>query len=337
MNTKPEIDNNLFAPSNLPTNRAAYSDRTALLMARISKISYTKFDTETDPTLEEKLKKIGLELVGSPISRGSTQAIVTVQKEKNKIKFAVICFRGTEFFKMEDWRTNFKAEPVPIKDPKNKEKNIGYMHLGYHKAYQPIEGTVNGVKDINAVNGPVEDSVAHDIDLILKEHVDDNVPIYITGHSMGGAIAMVATWYMKMPRLAACYTFGAPKIGDDGPLGWFRTPIYRVVNGRDPIPDFPPSNTNVGFWKSLTYKFKSKVLCSDKTVPEKGFTHYGVKKYIPTYSNNDKLRVLPYASYCHVIHRFLTTPLTKSKQFLGYHAISEYQKKLEIIAKNRNP
>ena len=352
MNKDFEIDRKLLTPSKLPTKRAAYSDRTALLMATLSKIAYVDFENEKFSTLETELGEIGYKLAGGkPICHeNGTQAFVTVQKGDNP-KFIVICFRGTTDWK--DWKTNLKYSSVKIKDPKNKFKNIGHMHKGFHTAYQPIKGTVNDIEDVNAVDGPIDYSVAFEINKRLEcyrksicgsivneineklESYKKSLPIYITGHSLGGALAVVATWYMSMPKLAACYTFGAPKVGDGGPLGRFRTPIYRVVNGRDPVPDLPPSYANVKLLKRITHSIN--LLCSDEVIPDKGFMHYGDLKYIPTGVKNKNLRVLPGVSRCHVVKRLFTTPLIKSQRFIGYHDIEQYQKKLQIIAKNRNP
>ena len=71
------------------------------------------------------------------------------------------------------------------------------------------------------------------------------------GHSLGGALAVVATWYQSSARLAACYTFGAPRVGDHGLIDRFRTPIYRIVNGPDPAPFVPPSGAFISFMKSV--------------------------------------------------------------------------------------
>jgi len=38
----------------------------------------------------------------------------------------------------------------------------------------------------------------------------------------------------------AAYTFGAPRVGDDAFWRTLRTPLHRVVNGRDIVPTVPP-------------------------------------------------------------------------------------------------
>ncbi len=39
--------------------------------------------------------------------------------------------------------------------------------------------------------------------------------------------------------LAACYTFGAPRVGDKGFASSLRIPVYRLVNPLDPVPLVP--------------------------------------------------------------------------------------------------
>ena len=146
-----ENDQVLLDPSKFHTKRTAYSDRTALLMAKLSSIAYTEFTENDYRKLVKELDDYGFELAGeSPIIRGDTQAFVAVRREKTKqkvqgkVEFAVICFRGTEFTNIRDWITNFCISTVPIFDPEKKDKEIGRMHRGFHDAYQPVEGAIKG-------------------------------------------------------------------------------------------------------------------------------------------------------------------------------------------------
>ncbi len=54
---------------------------------------------------------------------------------------------------------------------------------------------------------------------------------------------------MNSTQLAACYTFGTPRVGDDGRLGCFKTPIYRIINAAYPIPIVPPSGRFISAFK----------------------------------------------------------------------------------------
>jgi triacylglycerol lipase len=70
-------------------------------------------------------------------------------------------------------------------------------------------------------------------------------PVWLTGHSLGGALALHAAWLLKrrfVPVHEVC-TFGAPMIGNKTACDAFNREfagrIFRYVNGRDPVPKLP--------------------------------------------------------------------------------------------------
>ena len=72
--------------------------------------------------------------------------------------------------------------------------------------------------------------------------------MWFTGHSLGGALAMLAgaRMYLEEPRLAAdgVYTYGQPRTCD-GKLAkaynkGYRDRMYRFVNNNDVVPQLPP-------------------------------------------------------------------------------------------------
>lgn len=82
----------------------------------------------------------------------------------------------------------------------------------------------------------------------VKPHLQKDHVIRVTGHSLGGAIAIILTNYLykegyKVERLV---TFGQPKVTDDKTNHQYRqaNPAYkkitRVVRENDPIPMVPP-------------------------------------------------------------------------------------------------
>jgi triacylglycerol lipase len=70
-------------------------------------------------------------------------------------------------------------------------------------------------------------------------------PLWITGHSLGGAIALMAAWRFQRNFLAVqeIVTFGAPMIGNDTAARAFEQEfsgkIYRYVDLNDVVPHLP--------------------------------------------------------------------------------------------------
>lgn len=70
-------------------------------------------------------------------------------------------------------------------------------------------------------------------------------PLWITGHSLGGALALMAAWRLQRNFLEVTqiYTFGAPMIGNaaaaDSYKEEFADKIYRYVDERDFVPHLP--------------------------------------------------------------------------------------------------
>ena len=362
----------LLATMPVPVKRAAYSDRTAWTMALLAELAYTPLDEESDHQLlalaedlakltdqdqivdrlaelrktlaglsppppgedvsNQKLKaalKVGdFELAGNrPLHSAATDTqgfVACRQRDAQGVGIAVICFRGTK--QVKDWITNIKIDSTPITDP-NTSAKIGNMHKGFHDAYM---------------------SVHEDIADRLQGYED--LPLYITGHSLGGALAVVATWYQSSARLAACYTFGAPRVGDQGLIDRFKTPIYRVVNGPDPVPFVPPSGAAITVAKSILRVLGSilPVLdavdwLTDRLIRIQYFRHYGYMRYLSVADpgpNGDypRLRLEFSLSSLQRLGRFIGLNSTgKAKRIDKYHDMSLYRDKLRAHAQRRNP
>lgn len=69
--------------------------------------------------------------------------------------------------------------------------------------------------------------------------------VWVTGHSLGGALALLAAWLFKRKfvPIDAVYTFGAPMVGNKQVAEAFDREfpgkVFRYVNAPDPVPLLP--------------------------------------------------------------------------------------------------
>ena len=158
----------------------------------------------------------GFELVGGLSDLGTdTQGFVAVRRAGDDMDMAVVSFRGTE--NLRDWETNLRHS-LTLADFPHPDANgtTGRVHQGFDNAFSSVKDQVD--RNLALASG---------------------CPIFITGHSLGGALATLGAAYLSGPDLTACYTFGAPRVGDQGFANCLRIPVYRVVNPLDTVPLVP--------------------------------------------------------------------------------------------------
>ncbi|MGC5000224.1 lipase family protein [Streptomyces sp. DT195] len=103
----------------------------------------------------------------------------------------------------------------------------GYVHHGFAEA---LESVYPAVRDT------------------LAGYRTNGQSVWFTGHSLGGALAMLAgaRMYLEEPRLAAdgVYAYGQPRTCDrllaTAYNKGFRNRMYRFVNNNDVVPQMPP-------------------------------------------------------------------------------------------------
>ncbi len=75
----------------------------------------------------------------------------------------------------------------------------------------------------------------------LERTVPRDKPVWICGHSLGGALATLAAYHLQGDGVDVrkVYTFGCPRVGDPEFAAAFLPTLYRVIQGDDPIPHLP--------------------------------------------------------------------------------------------------
>ena len=351
-------DGSIIEPSllGLPSHRVGYSDRTAWLMATMSQLAYFRFESTQTITeiaaelaamsgksqivdylqntltglqddqqgrrrlLAEILQTAGFELI-DVFDVASTQAFLARRTADNpRDNMLVLAFRGTEK-KLSDWKTDLKAELVPPKD----QNKIGRIHKGFQEAYYSVESSIEAQ---------------------LERFPD--YPLYVTGHSLGAALAVVATRFIDAGTLAACYTFGGPRVGDLDLARAFKTPIYRIVNASDAVPRIP-----FGYGYVLLVRLLKSVLSLLPTFrilnglyvymdKISGYVHYGDERYLTVAEPNSgdmypDLNVISNPSLFLRADRFWKrTRATRGKGLIKDHSIGIYRAKLRARAISRN-
>lgn len=141
---------------------------------------------------------------------GGTQAALFTRTEPD---CAVLVFRGT--LGLKDLITDVKfalADWLP---------NAGKVHIGFRDALENVWSQI-------------------ETRLAGFPH-----PVFYTGHSLGAALATLAAARVmvegKLPRPAALYTFGSPRVGDAAFTKTLRNVYHcRVVNDNDIVATVPP-------------------------------------------------------------------------------------------------
>lgn len=274
-----------------PIKRAAYSDRTAWLMAVMSQLAYLLFESNSDP-LKVALSEADFMLI-KPFNCNGTQAFLA---KRESDKMAILAFRGTQKEDPQDVVTDLKANFY-------QDKNGVKIHDGFYRAFKCVEQEIKSAVDS------------------LKEY-----SLYVTGHSLGGALALIATRALNSDNLAACYTYGSPKVGNEEFDDDIKPPIYRIVNAYDIVPFSPP-----------TYIFELIYLLPWQKVRDfaknfLGYDHHGDMRYLSHCKENfQDLKVIP--NYNEFLR--LAGLWTLRKESVKHHAIDVYSKKLAEWASKR--
>lgn len=172
------------------------------------------------------------------LDNGRTDTQVAIWRDTSQQRL-VIAFRGTEQVRWKDLRTDLMLAPAGL----NPERMGGdfkeevQVHSGFLNAYDSVR---------NRLLSFIKTSIS------FKEGEEDKTSkwhIYVTGHSLGGALATLLALELSSSQMAksgrinvTMYNFGSPRVGNKRFAEEYNKKVkdsWRVVNHRDIIPSVP--------------------------------------------------------------------------------------------------
>ncbi len=124
----------------------------------------------------------------------------------------IVAYRGT-MMNIPDWIQNFREALVPAYGAR--------VHQGF-------------LDELNKVQKKV---------LAAVRKVRKGRRLYVTGHSQGGAVALLATRSFEAAKIpvAETYTFAAPRPGDAAFRDSLKAAVHRIEHGNDIVSHVPPA------------------------------------------------------------------------------------------------
>jgi len=203
---------------NFVSNTARWNPYNALALANAASLTYCD-----DDTVESTCAAWGFEPPRIIKAPRDVQAFVIARAD-----CIVVAFRGTISeengqIDLDNWMLDANAIQIPV-------ENIfgisGNVHDGFADAFSSLWS-------------PIQDAV--------NRFQTGRQSLWITGHSLGGALALMAaaafTFEKRLP-FNGLYTFGQPRVGDPTFCGncdtHFGDQYFRFVNNEDIVTRIPP-------------------------------------------------------------------------------------------------
>lgn len=193
--------------------------RLALRMARISRFAYVHSKHNKAPacaTILRALKRRDNRYVSvQGVSRASDQAIFVVHRD-----FACIAFRGTDEWR--DWLDNLDAGHIGTVG-----RDYAQFHRGFYQACEKLWPFMRSAVTRHSAGAGAD------------------VPLYLTGHSLGGALATVAAARLEEQGIgvSGVFTFGQPRVMRRKAAKAFHRNVkarfFRFQNNQDIVPRLP--------------------------------------------------------------------------------------------------
>jgi Lipase (class 3) len=139
---------------------------------------------------------------------------------------ALLVFRGTK--NIGQWIRDLRVLPAP--------HEWGWVHLGFTTSIAAVEDELRKFDQVGSAPGKY---------------------IWVSGHSLGGALAVLAAARLKIKRICAplLHTYGQPAVGLSDFAQKFNSELpnrlWHVINQSDVVPRVPPLYSHCGVSKHI--------------------------------------------------------------------------------------
>ncbi|KAF5736689.1 hypothetical protein HS088_TW14G00839 [Tripterygium wilfordii] len=167
-----------------------------------------------------------------------TQVAIWCDSSQRRV---VVAFRGTEQARWKDLRTDLMLVPAGLNPERigGDFKQEVQVHSGFLSAYDSVRIRIISIIKLSIGYDDRDDIV----ETLHRWHV------YVTGHSLGGALATLLALELSSSQLmkrgaisVTMYNFGSPRVGNKRFADVYNKKVkdsWRVVNHRDIIPTVP--------------------------------------------------------------------------------------------------
>lgn len=190
-------------------NTTSFDGINAWWLAEASTLAYADEDF-----VRSRFREAGLPEV-TFFKKESTECYVA-----NNDRFAIVAFRGSEISRKRE-TTDLNEMVADLKTDMDIRltdwEQGGKVHRGFREAL---------------------DKVWPDLLPHIRKIQEKGCKIWVTGHSLGGALATLFAG--RYGNVQGVYTFGSPRVGNEGFKEDLDVEMYRFVNNRDIVPRLPP-------------------------------------------------------------------------------------------------
>jgi hypothetical protein len=174
----------------------------------------------------------------------------------------VVPWRGS--VNVADWSMNIQFPLVPFKPYTSKDKGIGCggaaaaaageVEKGFHKVYASKDKAGKGQRGELSAQEQVVEEVRRLVGHFRREDPGVGVRVTMAGHSLGGALALMAAHDVAAALAdddvpVRAVTFGAPRVGDgafrDALIKGRHVDVVSLVVKQDLVPRLPPGHRYV--------------------------------------------------------------------------------------------